>query len=58
MKIRMAHENDFAQWATLWKGYQVFYKTNIAEATTDTTWSRFLDPAEPMHCAVAEDTTL
>jgi GNAT superfamily N-acetyltransferase len=54
MKIRMAHEHDFAQWVTLWKGYQVFYKTNIAEATTDTTWSRFLDPAEPMYCAVAE----
>lgn len=54
MKIRMAHEDDFAQWVTLWKGYQVFYKTNIAEATTDTTWSRFLDPAEPMYCAVAE----
>ena len=55
MKIRMAHEDDFAQWVTLWKGYQVFYKTHIAEATTDTTWSRFLDPAEPMYCAVAED---
>lgn len=54
MKIRMADEDDFAQWVTLWKGYQVFYKTNIAEATTDTTWSRFLDPAEPMYCAVAE----
>ena len=54
MKIRMAHKDDFAQWVTLWKGYQVFYKTNIAEVTTDTTWSRFLDPAEPMYCAVAE----
>ena len=54
MKIRMAHEDDFAQWVTLWKGYQVFYKTNITEATTDTTWSRFLDPAEPMYCGVAE----
>ena len=54
MKIRMAHADDFAQWVTLWKGYQVFYKTHIAEATTDTTWSRFLDPAEPMYCAVAE----
>ena len=54
MKIRMAHEDDFAQWVTLWKGYQVFYKINIPEATTDTTWSRFLDPAEPMYCAVAE----
>jgi GNAT superfamily N-acetyltransferase len=54
MKIRMALESDFAQWLPLWQGYQVFYKTNIAQATTDTTWSRFLDSTEPMHCAVAE----
>ena len=54
MNIRMASEDDFAQWLPLWKGYQVFYKTSIAEATTATTWSRFHDPAEPMHCAVAE----
>ena len=54
MKIRMAREEDFAQWLPLWKGYQLFYKTEIADTTTATTWSRFHDPAEPMHCAVAE----
>ena len=54
MIIRMAQETDYQQWLPLWKGYQVFYKTNIPETTTATTWSRFLDPAEPMHCAVAE----
>lgn len=55
MNIRMAREADFPQWLPLWKGYQVFYKTDIADATTAKTWSRFHDPAEPMHCAVAED---
>ena len=52
--IRMAHEADFRQWLTLWQGYQSFYKTNIPEAVTQQTWARFLDPTEPMHCAVAE----
>lgn len=54
MKIRMAVESDYTQWLPLWQAYQVFYKTNIPEATTLLTWSRFLDAAEPMHCAVVE----
>ncbi|MGA0006795.1 MAG: GNAT family N-acetyltransferase, partial [Burkholderiaceae bacterium] len=55
MMIRMADEVDFAQWLTLWKGYQAFYKTDIADDVSAITWERFLDQAEPMHCAVAED---
>ena len=54
MNIRMAREADFAQWLPLWLGYQAFYKTTIADSITAKTWSRFLDPDEPMHCAVAE----
>lgn len=54
MNIRMARKADQAQWLPLWQGYQRFYKTEIAQTTTDTTWSRLLDPREPMHCAVAE----
>ncbi|MEO6854804.1 MAG: GNAT family N-acetyltransferase [Rhodoferax sp.] len=54
MQIRLAQAADFAQWLPLWKGYQTFYKTDIAESVTALTWQRFLDPAEPMHCAVAE----
>lgn len=54
MIIRLAVESDFAQWLPLWKGYQLFYKTNIMDDTTATTWARFHDPAEPMYCAVAE----
>lgn len=53
MKVRMATAADKAQWLPLWQGYQAFYKVDLAEVT-DTTWARFLDPAEPMHCAVAE----
>jgi GNAT superfamily N-acetyltransferase len=54
MNIRIATEADFSQWLLLWKGYQDFYKTDIDESTTETTWSRFHNVAEPMHCAVAE----
>ena len=54
MNIRMANEADFPEWLILWKGYQVFYKTDITDTTTAVTWSRFLDLAEPMYCAVAE----
>ena len=54
MNIRMANEVDFPQWLILWKGYQVFYKTDITDTTTTVTWSRFHDLAEPMNCAVAE----
>jgi len=52
--IRPANEADFKGWLPLWRGYQLFYKTDISEAITSVTWARFLDAAEPMHCAVAE----
>jgi len=55
MNIRIARESDFDQWLPLWKGYQTFYKTVIPDAATAATWARFHDPAEPMHCAVAEE---
>ena len=54
MKIRLAQKQDYPQWLPLWKGYQAFYKISIAEPVTQTTLARFMDPAEPMHCAVAE----
>lgn len=54
MNIRMATAQDHAQWLPLWQGYQTFYKTSIAESVTQLTWARFLDPDEPMYCAVAE----
>lgn len=53
MDIRMTCDADFAQWLPLWQGYQTFYKMQIADEVTAKTWARFMDPAEPMHCAVA-----
>jgi GNAT superfamily N-acetyltransferase len=52
--IRLARPDDYEQWLPLWKGYQSFYKTDIPLAVTELTWSRFHEPTEPMHCAVAE----
>ncbi|MGD9967048.1 MAG: N-acetyltransferase family protein [Hyphomonadaceae bacterium] len=55
MKIREARPEDRAAWAPLWAGYLEFYNSELPRAVTDTTWSRFHDPAEPMTCLVAED---
>ncbi|MFM8675862.1 MAG: N-acetyltransferase family protein [Burkholderiaceae bacterium] len=55
MEIRTVSETDRDQWLPLWHCYQKFYKTTIDESVTATTWQRFLNPSEPVHCAVAED---
>src|SRR3546814_6512639 len=51
--IRPVAAANFEAWLPLWKGYQAFYNVDIADAVTRTTWERFLDPAEPMHAALA-----
>lgn len=52
--IRPLNARDRAAWDTLWQGYLAFYKTDLAPEITDVTWARLLDPAEEMHCIVAE----
>jgi GNAT superfamily N-acetyltransferase len=56
--VRPAVPADFSAWKALWDGYNAFYgragPTALDEATTQTTWSRFFDDAEPMHALVAE----
>jgi GNAT superfamily N-acetyltransferase len=55
IEIRAITSGNKAQWYSLWRGYQAFYKTDIAEAVSDMTWNRLLDPAEPMGAALAWD---
>ena len=55
MNIREARPTDRPGWDPLWAGYLSFYESELPRAVTDTTWSRFHDPAEPMLCLVAED---
>ena len=55
MKIRALEPDDQAAWRLLWRGYLTFYEADIPDEITALTWSRLLDPAEPMHAAVAVD---
>ncbi len=53
IEIRAVSAADQAAWLPLWQGYLDFYQTEIPAATSAQTWQRFLDPAEPMHAALA-----
>jgi GNAT superfamily N-acetyltransferase len=46
--VRPLRPHERADWEPLWRGYQVFYETDIPESTTAETWARLHDPAEPM----------
>lgn len=55
--IRSVTAEDQPAWRPLWDGYNAFYgrsgDTALPEIVTQTTWRRFLDPAEPMAAIVA-----
>jgi GNAT superfamily N-acetyltransferase len=54
LTIRPLEPRDDAQWLTLWFGYYTFYGLVPAQNVAVATWQRFFDPAEPVHCLVAE----
>ena len=53
LQIRPIRAAEHEPWLPLWQGYQTFYQASIAAETSAITWQRFLDPAEPMHAALA-----
>jgi GNAT superfamily N-acetyltransferase len=53
IQIRPLTADDRNAWEPLWQGYLTFYKSSLPREVTETTWRRFLDPAEPMHGLVA-----
>jgi len=53
VQIRPVGAADQAAWLPLWQAYQRFYQAEIPAATSAVIWQRFLDPAEPMHAALA-----
>lgn len=53
--IRPLEADQHASWLPLWRGYQAFYETDIPPEVSAVTWSRLLDPAEPVHGALAWD---
>lgn len=53
--IRPLTEADHAAWAPLWAGYLRFYRADLPDAVTQSTWARLLDPASPLRALGAED---
>jgi GNAT superfamily N-acetyltransferase len=57
--VRPLRPADYDGWRALWDGYNAFYgrsgATALPEEITEASWKRFLDPAEPVHAFVAED---
>lgn len=53
LEIRPVTPADHAAWLPLWQGYLDFYQTELPAEVSALTWQRFLDPAEPMHAALA-----
>ena len=53
--IRDLAARDKAAWLELWRGYCAFYQATVADAATETTWARLMDPAQPMLGLVACD---
>ncbi len=53
IEIRPVSTADHAAWLPLWQGYLDFYQAEIAAEVSAITWQRFLEPAEPMHAALA-----
>ena len=56
LTVRDAVPGDFDAWLKLWDGYNAFYGRHGATAlpleVTRTTWQRFFDAYEPVHCLV------
>lgn len=56
--IRPVARHDYDRWLPLWEGYNAFYgrsgPTALPAEITLTTWARFFDASEPVHCLVAE----
>jgi GNAT superfamily N-acetyltransferase len=53
--IRPVAADDRARWEPLWLGYIAFYEKRLPQATTDFTWKRILDPANPIEALLAVD---
>ena len=53
IEIRPVSTADHAAWLPLWQGYLDFYQSVLPAEVSAMTWQRFLEPAEPMHAALA-----
>jgi len=53
-KVRPVRPEDYDAWKPLWDEYNSFYERTVPDEVTQTTWRRFFDASEPVHCIVAE----
>ncbi|MFZ4969014.1 MULTISPECIES: GNAT family N-acetyltransferase [Pseudomonas] len=53
LEIRPVSAADQAAWRPLWQAYLKFYETELPDTVYQSTWQRFLDPAETTHAALA-----
>ncbi|MGO3931901.1 GNAT family N-acetyltransferase [Rhodopseudomonas pseudopalustris] len=49
VEIRPVGPDERDAWEPLWNGYLDFYQATLTPGTSDVTWGRFHDPAEPMY---------
>lgn len=54
LTLRPLTETDRDDWDRLWEAYLAFYETALPPTQYDLTFLRYLDPAEPMFCYLAE----
>jgi GNAT superfamily N-acetyltransferase len=59
IRVRAIAPDDFAQWKSLWEGYNAFYgrlgDTALPEDITRAIWQRFFDETEPVCGLVADE---
>jgi len=53
IQIRPVTAQDHAAWLPLWQAYLQFYKTQLPDNVSESTWQRLLDSNEPTHAALA-----
>lgn len=58
VSVRAVKPEDYDAWKIHWDEYNAFYErvgpTALPDDVTQTTWRRFFDASEPVHCVVAE----
>jgi len=55
--VRPIRNDDHSDWRTMWDEYCEFYKVNVPNTVTETTWQRILDPTSVVCGIIACDTT-
>ena len=55
MQISTATTNDKAGWWPLWQAYLAVYNNPLPDDLSDLTFTRMLDPAEPMQLLLARE---